>query len=83
MGGDEFVVILDGIHDITEAKSVAEKIRVEATRPVATSIGAVDITVSIGVTLTTSLDSADQVIARADAAMYQAKNGGRDRVIAL
>jgi len=83
MGGDEFVVILDGIHDIHEAQTVAEKIRLEATRPVATSIGAVDITVSIGVTLTTALDSADQVIARADAAMYEAKNGGRNRIVAI
>ena len=40
-------------------------------------------TVSIGVTLTTSLESADEVIARADAAMYRAKNGGRDQVVAL
>jgi diguanylate cyclase (GGDEF)-like protein len=83
MGGDEFVVILDGIHDIHEAQSVAEKIRLAAARPVATANGAVDVTVSIGVTLTTSLESADQVIARADAAMYQAKNGGRDRIVAV
>jgi diguanylate cyclase (GGDEF)-like protein len=83
MGGDEFVVILDGIHDIYEAQSVAEKIRLSAARPVATSTGAVAITVSIGVTLTTSLESADQVIARADAAMYQAKEGGRDQVVAV
>jgi diguanylate cyclase (GGDEF)-like protein/PAS domain S-box-containing protein len=83
MGGDEFVVILDGIHDIHEARAVAEKIRLAAARPVATATGAVDMTVSIGVTLTTSLESADQVIARADAAMYQAKNGGRDRIVAI
>lgn len=83
MGGDEFIVILDGIHGIGEAESVAEKIRVAAARPVATSGGPVCITVSIGVTLTTSLESADEVIARADAAMYRAKNSGRDQVVAL
>ena len=83
MGGDEFVVILDGIHDIHEAQSVAEKIRLAAARPIPSSNGMVTTTVSIGVTLTTSLESADEVIARADAAMYQAKNGGRDRVVAV
>jgi PleD family two-component response regulator len=39
--------------------------------------------VSIGVTLAHAVETSDAMIARADAAMYQAKQGGRNRIAAL
>jgi diguanylate cyclase len=40
-------------------------------------------TVSIGVTLADPVESGDELIARADKAMYAAKRAGRDRVVAV
>jgi PleD family two-component response regulator len=41
------------------------------------------VTLSIGVTLYRPGESVDALVARADAAMYDAKTSGRDRVIAI
>ena len=41
----------------------------------------VEITISIGVTLFRSGDSSMDVFERADKALYEAKNGGRNRII--
>ncbi len=77
LGGEEFVVLLP--ETSTEvARVVAERIRAK----VAELRDPAPFTVSIGVT--TNLpgkDSVEALMARADAAMYQAKQTGRDRVI--
>jgi diguanylate cyclase (GGDEF)-like protein/PAS domain S-box-containing protein len=83
MGGDEFLVILEGVHDLVEATAVAEKIRLAAAEPVATPQEVVRATVSIGVTVSGPAETADRMTARADAAMYQAKQSGRDQVAIL
>jgi len=80
MGGDEFLVILEGVHDVDEAATVAEKIRVAGSRPVPTRDGEVTVSVSVGVTLAVPSESADALIARADEAMYDAKARGRNVV---
>ena len=80
MGGDEFLVILEGVHDVDEAATVAEKIRVAGSRPVPTRDGEVTVSVSVGVTLAVPSESADALIARADEAMYEAKARGRNVV---
>jgi PleD family two-component response regulator len=43
----------------------------------------VRVTVSVGVALAGSGEPIDEVIARADRAMYEAKRIGRDRVVAV
>ncbi|MEE8330696.1 MAG: diguanylate cyclase [Acidimicrobiia bacterium] len=82
-GGEEFAVILPDA-SATDASVVAERVRrAIADEPVETARGPVAVTVSIGVAeagpgvldLKTLLD-------RADAAMYSAKQAGRDRVMA-
>ena len=83
MGGDEFLVILNDIHGIDEARAVAEKVRLAAARPIASSGVTAHVTVSVGVTLSHPVEGVDDVIARADEAMYEAKRAGRDRVAAL
>ena len=72
-GGEEFVVLLPET-SLDVAQVVAERIRMslaETTGP----------TVSIGITTNrTDGDTVDSLLARADAAMYRAKNNGRNRV---
>lgn len=81
LGGDEFLVVLQGLHDDAEALAVAEKIRQHASQPVATEAGEVRATISIGVTFAEPLESVDAIMARADLAMYRAKQSGRDQVV--
>ncbi len=82
LGGEEFAAFL-GNTDETGAVIVAERVRLafmEAAQDVdGTAIGA---TVSIGVTFTTNYkDEVDMLLARADEALYEAKNSGRNRVM--
>jgi diguanylate cyclase (GGDEF)-like protein/PAS domain S-box-containing protein len=85
-GGEEFAVILPGLGP-DAAHAVAEKLRqnVEALGLAHDSPSGLDrVTVSLGVaTVWPAADagSAD-LIARADQALYQAKRGGRNRVVA-
>ncbi|ESX89280.1 MULTISPECIES: PleD family two-component system response regulator [unclassified Mesorhizobium] len=84
-GGEEFVVVMPDT-DGAVAEKVAERIRAEiAQLPFA--IGpegkAIEVTVSVGVS--SVLKGADTVAAlmkRADVALYEAKSGGRNRVVA-
>ncbi len=80
-GGEEFVVVL--VETTTKAAAqIAERIRalVESHRPEATR-EALAITVSIGVTESHATDgSVEDVLARADHAMYDAKHAGRNAV---
>lgn len=83
MGGDEFVVLLDGLHDLGEAESIAEKIRVAARQPVETTSGPVAVTVSIGIAPLLLGQVIDDLLATADEAMYEAKRNGGDQIITL
>ncbi|MBX3523624.1 MAG: GGDEF domain-containing protein [Xanthobacteraceae bacterium] len=82
LGGEEFAAFL-GNTDEKGAVIVAERVRLaflEAAKVVdGTEIGA---TVSIGVTFTTNYkDEVDTLLSRADEALYEAKNTGRNRVM--
>jgi two-component system cell cycle response regulator len=83
-GGEEFVVVLPD-SDVEAAKAVAERIRVAVSDTpfaVATGKHKVNLTISMGVAgLRLMGDSADALFSRADAALYQAKKGGRNRIV--
>lgn len=83
VGGDELLVVLEGVRDLDSAMAVAEKIRRVTEEPVATAFGDLAISLSIGVTLALPGEDSDALIARADAAMYEAKRSGRNRVIPI
>jgi diguanylate cyclase (GGDEF)-like protein/PAS domain S-box-containing protein len=83
IGGDEILVVLDGVRDLADAQSLAEKIRQVARLPIPVLGGTFDITLSVGVTLAKTNEDVDALIARADRAMYEAKNTGKDRVVSL
>jgi diguanylate cyclase (GGDEF)-like protein len=82
-GGDEFLVVLNPIPDLDTAMQVAEKINLAIAEPIPTSRLRVSITVSIGVAIARPNEGMDDLIARADQAMYQAKQAGRNQVIRI
>jgi len=81
LGGDEFVLLLREVTR-SEALAVADNIRLTvATLPVECDGEKVWITISMGFAATSSCESrVSPLIARADAALYEAKRGGRNRV---
>ena len=82
-GGDEFLIILDGVHDLRDAFTVAEKVRQAVVAPLQVDSEIVKVGMSIGVTLQSSGEDADELIARADRAMYDAKRKGRGNVVTV
>jgi diguanylate cyclase (GGDEF)-like protein len=79
-GGEEFLVVLSGVEE--EPVKHAERIRVLVSEtPVATREGAVPVTLSLGAAISgPELQEIEELIRVADAALYRAKRGGRNRV---
>jgi diguanylate cyclase (GGDEF)-like protein len=79
-GGEEFVLALDGARP-ERAAAAAEELRA-AVEEEGRSIGGhpVGLTVSIGLAAARPDDSVESLLARADAALYRAKDTGRNRV---
>lgn len=80
LGGDEILVLLNGVHDLDELVEIAEKIRVRASEPIFFADQTIRATLSIGATLAAPGESVYTLMARADVAMYAAKRAGRDTV---
>jgi diguanylate cyclase (GGDEF)-like protein/PAS domain S-box-containing protein len=76
-GGDEFVVLLEDMNDREHALRVAEKIVRESARPLRFEERDVVATVSIGVAFAHGGVQEEDLLRRADAALYQAKAAGR------
>lgn len=80
LGGDEFVLLLDNIDNEHQAIRLAEKLLEDIRKPidigdgVSASVGA-----SIGIALSDRRSGVDEIIKRADAAMYRSKQGGRNQ----
>lgn len=83
IGGDEMVVVLSGVPDLAGATVIAEKLRRLASEPVSIEGRDITATVSIGVALAVPGESTDTLVARADKAMFEAKQHGHNRVIAV
>jgi diguanylate cyclase (GGDEF)-like protein len=90
-GGEEFVVLLIDA-DLDSAKDVAQRVRAGiAGKPFELSSGeCLPISVSIGVAMLDDFERdhaiegvAQQLVAQADTALYQAKENGRNRVVAF
>ncbi len=79
-GGEEFLVILRRCN-VARGKRVAEALRHNVAHArIVTHAGAVPVTVSLGVAQWAADESFDDVVQRADRALYDAKQSGRDRV---
>lgn len=81
-GGEEFVLLFDGIN-LSQGLTVADKLRrgVEKMH-FAVRGDPVQVTVSAGLTCLKPGDTAQSVFERADRALYQAKQGGRNQCVA-
>jgi diguanylate cyclase (GGDEF)-like protein/PAS domain S-box-containing protein len=82
-GGEEFTVLLAGTTE-EDARWVAEKLRKGVRRVAAAIDGAGPETLSLSIGLAAwpaCGGSADDLLAVADAALYEAKRGGRDRIV--
>jgi diguanylate cyclase (GGDEF)-like protein len=76
-GGEEFLMLLKGA-SLDQALAIAEKIRAATENNPA--MPSVSVTVSIGVAALGPEENWEQWLARADAAMYKAKQFGRNRI---
>lgn len=76
IGGDEFIVLLDGVADVDVAERVAGLVHGAFDEPIDTVGGPLRVSCSIGVAVLRPDEGVEDVIARADRAMYLAKQRG-------
>jgi len=83
-GGDEFVIILEGIGSPEDASQVADRV-IDALREPITLSGGHEVvaTMSIGMAVSETGDSRDDLLHDADVAMYRAKELGRGGQVTL
>ena len=81
-GGEEFLVAIADVDERTLSAS-AERIRdrINVLTVADGSGGTASVTTSVGIAVSTSADSLESLIARADGALYAAKAAGRDRIV--
>lgn len=82
-GGDEFVVVRDGIDSDVEAGEFGAEIDAALAAPIGAGARLLEITASIGVARSMPEDTPESLLRDADTAMYQAKADGRARVVAF
>jgi diguanylate cyclase (GGDEF)-like protein/PAS domain S-box-containing protein len=78
LGGDEFVAICEELSGLEEAHAIASRVEVAIGAPVATDAGPLVVHASVGLALAESPRQADaeDLVRRADEAMYRAKHAG-------
>jgi diguanylate cyclase (GGDEF)-like protein len=80
LGGDEFVIIQPDTN-VSGAALLAERVLKVLKDPIELAFGIVEIGVSIGTTLVANPETdANEAIRQADLALYESKEGGRNRV---
>ena len=80
-GGEEFLLVMPDSSVSTE-QGVYERLRTKiADHQLGTRSGGVNITVSIGITSSNGDETADEMIAKADAALYRAKGNGHNQLV--
>lgn len=79
-GGDEFVVVLslEGEQGTRVIERVFDQVRSE---PLSTSVGDIPVGISVGISGWDANETLDSVLARADMALYSAKDSGRNRFV--
>ena len=82
LGGDEFAVVCPGVSSEAWVQALAERVREVLRAPVAVNGRTLHVTASIGCRALSAgpAPEPDSLLGDADAAMYEARAGGRDRV---
>jgi len=82
IGGDEFVILLDGIRGVEDAELVARRLLLVLSQPYQIGVHEVHSSASIGIVASdTNHGDADALLRDADTAMYEAKRAGRGRYV--
>jgi diguanylate cyclase (GGDEF)-like protein len=80
-GGDEFVVLCEDLEDDRHVVTIANRIGRSISEPISLEAGEVVVTTSIGIAAARGIGDRPEVLLRdADAAVYRAKERGRDRL---
>lgn len=80
-GGEEFAILVEA-SDADGLLFVAERLRILVSKSAARHEGAnLNVRISLGGSLALAADGTHDLLARADAALYAAKTGGRDRTV--
>jgi diguanylate cyclase len=83
VGGDEFAIILDDEEEASP-RAVGERVLAALDAPVSLGDRSVPARASVGLVVLTAGDhgdTADHLLHRADAAMYEAKRAGKNRLV--
>lgn len=80
LGGDEFAVILIDVRGVRDAEDVSERLQQRLREPFKLMDDQVFVSASIGIALSTGPEAdADDLLRKADIALYEAKKNGRGR----
>jgi diguanylate cyclase (GGDEF)-like protein len=77
LGGDEFLVVARGL-DSLHSGALATRLHDAINAPVSVGAVMIDLRTSIGVSLARIDDTPEQLVARADSAMYECKRRGSE-----
>lgn len=78
LGGDEFTVLLDDCEDLEQIRALTARLEAAVAEPISLNGRTIVTTVSAGISFAaTGLESPDELLQWADAAMYRAKANGR------
>ncbi|MDB5565018.1 MAG: putative signal transduction sensory box domain, transrane protein [Tardiphaga sp.] len=84
LGGDEFAIVFDPDSSLDDAEAVGDEIVRILNRPFKVADSVVQISGSVGLAaFEAPADSFTSIVARADQALYRAKNGGRNQTQVL
>jgi diguanylate cyclase (GGDEF)-like protein len=78
LGGDEFAVLLESVRGLDDALTAAERIRVLFAAPFDLNGAEVVVSPSIGIAMAQDSIDAEELLRRADLAMYRVKARGKD-----
>jgi len=79
-GGDEFIIVLPEITHLQDAELVADKIIKAISEPICIQENNLHVTTSVGIAVfpVNGIDDSTMLMKKADMAMYEAKNNGRN-----
>ncbi len=82
LGGDEFAILLTHLEDEDDATRIAQKVLALIREPLSSEAGSPSISASIGIAMFPGdANDTEGLLKKSDAAMYQAKAAGRDRIV--